>query len=47
MLLIAVILNFDVSICDESKGWEDQKVYTMWEKKPLMCTLAPVRPGID
>jgi hypothetical protein len=42
MLLISVILKFDVQLSEESAEWDDQKVYTMWEKKPLMCTLVPV-----
>jgi hypothetical protein len=29
-----------MSICAESKAWTDQKTYALWEKPPLMVTLA-------
>ena len=41
VLLVTVLLHFDLSLCEESEEWNDQKVYTLWEKKPLMCTLTP------
>jgi hypothetical protein len=28
-----------LQLCEEGKGWNDQKVSTVWEKKHLMCTL--------
>lgn len=43
LLLATVMLHFDLELCDESKDWTDQKVYTIWEKKPLMCTLKPAK----
>ena len=42
VLLISVLLHFDLKLCDESSNWSDQKIYTLWEKRPLMCTLTPV-----
>jgi hypothetical protein len=41
VLLVTVLLHFDLQLCDESDDWVDQKVYTLWEKRPLMCTLKP------
>ena len=43
LLFATVILHFDLKLADESKAWVDQKVYTLWEKKPLMCTLTSVK----
>lgn len=42
LLLATVILHFDLKLCEESKAWNHQKVFTLWEKKPLMATLTPV-----
>lgn len=43
LLLATVMLYFDMELCAESKAWNDQKVYLLWEKKPLMVTLTPVK----
>jgi len=39
MILAATLLHYDLSLCEESRDWTDQKVYVLWEKKPLWCTL--------
>lgn len=39
LLLATVILHFDLSSRPESKAWIDQKVYILWEKKPLLVFL--------
>lgn len=41
LLLIGVFLDFDLKLSEESLQWEDQRMWTFWEKKPLMCTLTP------
>ena len=41
--MATVILHFDLKLCEESRGWGDQRVFTLWEKKPLMATLTPVQ----
>ncbi|KAI5369151.1 putative cytochrome P450 [Septoria linicola] len=41
LILATTLFNFDLKLCEESKKWTDQKVYTLWEKIPLMVTLAP------
>lgn len=45
LLLSTVFLHFDLDICEESKDWKDQKVFTLWEKRPLMCKLTEVVKG--
>ncbi|KAF6838529.1 cytochrome P450, partial [Colletotrichum musicola] len=43
LLLATLLLHFDVKLCDESMNWNDMKVYTLWQKKPLLCELKPAR----
>jgi hypothetical protein len=31
-----------MELCEESQGWHDQKVFTVWEKKPMTAKLHPV-----
>jgi hypothetical protein len=42
LLLATVMLTFDMKLCEESEDWSDQKIFFLWEKKPLMATLTPV-----
>lgn len=42
LLLAKVLFNLDFELCDESRDWIDQKVYLLWQKKPLMCRAIPV-----
>lgn len=37
LLLAKVLASFDLELCDKSEDWTDQKVYILWQKKPLMC----------
>ncbi|KAF2170927.1 hypothetical protein M409DRAFT_63948 [Zasmidium cellare ATCC 36951] len=41
LLLAVVLLHFDLRLCPEAKDWTNQKVFTFWEKPPLLCTLEP------
>ncbi len=34
-----VLFKFDLELCEESLRWADQKVFALWEKKPLMCRM--------
>ncbi|TKA22228.1 hypothetical protein B0A50_08097 [Salinomyces thailandicus] len=43
LLLATVVLHLDMKLCPESMDWNDQRVFVLWEKKPLMCTLSPVK----
>ncbi|KAK0507255.1 hypothetical protein JMJ35_010293 [Cladonia borealis] len=41
LALARTIWNFDVGICEESAmDWDDQKVYMIWKKTPLIIRLA-------
>ncbi|KAI9875449.1 MAG: hypothetical protein M1830_008463 [Pleopsidium flavum] len=40
IILARIVWNFDLELCEESMGWEKQKVYTLWEKGPLTVRLA-------
>lgn len=42
LLFASVLANFDMKLCDESRNWMDQKVYVLWEKKPLIVRLIPI-----
>ncbi|KAL4901002.1 cytochrome P450 [Aspergillus multicolor] len=39
VILARVLWNFDLELAPESEGWERQKVYTLWDKGPLMVRL--------
>jgi len=43
LMLATVVLYFDMELCEESRDWKDQKVYVLWEKKPLMASLTPAK----
>ncbi|TID18903.1 cytochrome P450 [Venturia nashicola] len=39
LILAKIIYNFDFELLPESQQWADQRVFTLWEKKPLMVKL--------
>ncbi|KAH8646891.1 cytochrome P450 [Xylariales sp. PMI_506] len=39
LLAAKLLMDFDLELCEESRNWADQKVYSLWEKGPLMCRL--------
>ncbi|TPX07064.1 uncharacterized protein E0L32_011052 [Thyridium curvatum] len=43
LLLATVLLHFDLSPGPGSESWIDQKVYILWEKKPLLICLKEVK----
>lgn len=43
LVLAALVLNFEFTLCDESGNWMDQRMFALWEKKPLIMTLKPVK----
>ncbi|KAM5346017.1 hypothetical protein ACJ41O_011878 [Fusarium nematophilum] len=44
VVLARLIWNFDISLALEGNQWmENQKIFTMWEKGPLMFALEPVK----
>ncbi|KAK8076306.1 cytochrome P450 [Apiospora phragmitis] len=42
LLAAKVFFNFDLELCDDSRDWREQKVFVLWEKKPLLCKLRAV-----
>ena len=43
LLLVSMLLHFDVGLTKESEDWTDQKIFSLWEKRPLWCTLTPTK----
>ena len=43
LILAKMLWHFDLTLCPQSERWADQKVYSLWEKQPLMCRLTPRR----
>lgn len=43
LLLVTMLLHYDLTLTEESKQWSDQQIFTLWEKKPLLCTLVPAK----
>lgn len=41
LVLARILWNFDITLLPESANWIDQKVYRVWVKGHLMCTLVP------
>ncbi len=41
LLIAKVFYNFDLEPTPENKGWFDQKMYLVWEKKPLVVNVRP------
>jgi hypothetical protein len=44
LILTKIVWNFDFELLPASKNWaESQRVYTLWEKKPLMVKIKVAR----
>lgn len=41
LLMTLLLWHFDLELMDESEDWIDQKIFTLWEKGPLMVKLSP------
>ncbi|KAL1581713.1 hypothetical protein WHR41_09506 [Cladosporium halotolerans] len=37
LILAKLFYNFDLELCEESRVWNKQKVFLMWDKGPLYC----------
>lgn len=42
LMVTKLLWNFDFALAPESVGWTKQRVYSLWEKHPLMMILMPV-----
>jgi hypothetical protein len=47
LILVKVLWNFKLELCDEGDGWKDQRVRSVWQKKPLLCRVTPIKRGVD
>lgn len=43
IIFTKVLWNFDLHLCAESTDWSDQKIYILWNKRPLWVKAVPVR----
>lgn len=43
LIISRLIFDFDLELLDPKQNWLDQKVFTLWEKLPLMVKLKPIR----
>lgn len=41
LALARLLFNFDIEATPECEGWDKQKVFLLWEKRPLMIKLTP------
>jgi hypothetical protein len=42
MIMAKLLWNFDFSLADNSNRWlEEQNIYLIWERGPLMANLRP------
>ncbi|WPH03317.1 cytochrome P450 [Acrodontium crateriforme] len=46
MLLATMVIHFDLALSKESESWNEQRVFILWEKVPLMCSLSPVKASV-
>lgn len=42
LILARLLWNFDLELMPESRNWNDQKIYTLWEKGAMDVKLTPV-----
>jgi cytochrome P450 len=41
MILAALVLTFDIELCDESRGWDEKlRCYALWERGSITCRLS-------
>jgi hypothetical protein len=43
LILARVPYNFDLELMPESENWTDQKIFIVWQKRPLMVRLRAAR----
>jgi hypothetical protein len=43
-IIVRILWNFDMELCEESKNWIDQKIFILWDKPPLHIKLSPRKP---
>ena len=43
LIMAKILFRYDLELVDKQNDWMNQKVFTFWEKQPLMVKLRPVR----
>lgn len=43
LILASVVFHFDLELYDDKKDWLNQAVHIIWDKKPLLVNLRPIR----
>lgn len=43
LIMCRLLFSFDLELAPGQDDWLNQKVYTSWDKKPLMVKLRPVQ----
>lgn len=43
LILASTLLRFDLELCEESRGWIDQKIFLLWDKPELFCILTSAK----
>lgn len=43
LILTKILYSFDMELMEHHDDWLQQKIYIMWEKKPLMVRLTPAQ----
>ncbi|KAF7163145.1 hypothetical protein CNMCM5623_008215 [Aspergillus felis] len=46
VILARMLWNFDLKMLPQSDGWERQKIFTLWDKGPLMVELRDIRSSL-
>jgi cytochrome P450 len=39
LILARLVFEFDFELLDSKDDWADQRVFTLWEKRPLMLKI--------
>ena len=42
LILARILWKFDLELMNDSKAWNEQSIYTFWDKGPLNIRLKPV-----
>ncbi|KAF5679249.1 cytochrome P-450 monooxygenase [Fusarium heterosporum] len=42
LILVTLLINFDIELCEESRNWVDQKSFALWIKNPLNVRAKPI-----
>lgn len=43
LIMASILWHFDLELVPGQEDWLDQKIFLVWEKRPLMVRLKPVQ----